>query len=372
VKRVGMVGGGQLARMTHQAAIGIGVELHVLAESEDAPAVVAGARLCPGDPGDLDALRRLAESSDVVTFDHEGVPTEHLEALVRAGHALHPAPDAKALAQDKLRARRTLAEAGFPGPPFAEVTSTEEAERFAQEHGWPVVLKAQRGGYDGRGVHVAGDASEAARALDACGGAAVAEAHVDIAVEVAALVARRPSGEAVAYPVVLTVQQDGMCRELLSPARVDADVAAKAQALALEIAARIGATGLLAVELFLTRDGDLLVNELALRPHNSGHWTIEGATTSQFEQHLRAVLDWPLGATTPTAPAVATVNFVGRGAADPADRLPEALAVPGAHVHLYGKAPRDGRKLGHVTALGDDADAALAVAREAAARLEGA
>jgi len=367
-----MVGGGQLARMTHQAAIALGVELRVLAESRAAPAVAAGARLCAGGAADLEALRRLAEASDVVTFDHERIPCAHLEALVRGGHVVHPRPEAKALAQDKLRARRTLAGLGFAVPAFARAATVAEVKGFAAEHGWPVVLKARHGGYDGRGVHVVADATEAALALAACDGSAVVEEHVDIATEVAALVARRPSGDLAAYPVVLTVQRDGMCRELLAPAPVDAGVAQRAQALACDVARSTGATGLLAVELFLAHDGTLLVNELALRPHNSGHWTIEGAATSQFEQHLRAVLDWPLGATTPSAPAVATVNVVGRGDADAAERLPDALAVAGAHVHLYGKAPRDGRKLGHVTALGDDAAGALAVAREAAARLEGA
>ena len=367
--RVGMVGGGQLARMTHRAAIDLGVELIVLDEDPAAPAVAAGASHRAGAPSDLEALRGLAEAADVVTFDHEQVPGGHLEALVRDGRAVHPSPEAKALAQDKLLARRTLERLGLPVPAFAEVQSAAEVEAFAERAGWPVVLKARTGGYDGRGVLVVHGAAGAATALAGWGGRAVAEAHVPIACELGVLVARRPSGGAVAYPPVQTVQRDGMCRWMLLPAPVPGDLSARAEALALDLAARIGATGLMAVELFVTTDGELVVNELALRPHNAGHWTIEGSVTSQFEQHLRAVLDWPLGSTASTAPAVATVNVVGRGTADPADGLPSALAVSGAHVHLYGKAPRDGRKLGHVTALGPDPGAALELAREAAERL---
>jgi len=367
-----MVGGGQLARMTQQAAIALGVELTVLAESADAPAVAAGARHCAGAADDPDALRGLAAATDVLTFDHELVPRTLLDDLVSRGHVLRPPPAAKALAQDKLHARTTLAGLAFPVPRFAAASAGDEIERFAAEAGWPVVVKAARGGYDGRGVHVVGSPGEAATALAACRGGAVVEELVPIATEIAVLVARRAGGERVAYPPVETVQHDGMLRELVVPARVDDHVAAEARRLALRVAEHARVEGLLAVELFLARDGRLLVNELALRPHNTGHWTIEGAATSQFEQHLRAVLDWPLGETGLTGPAVATVNVVGRGAHDPASALPRALVVPGAHVHLYGKAPRAGRKLGHVTALGPDPARALDIAREAAALLEAA
>jgi 5-(carboxyamino)imidazole ribonucleotide synthase len=367
-----MVGGGQLARMTQQAAIALGVELVVLAESADAPAVAAGARHRAGAADDLDALHGLAAATDVLTFDHEAVQPAMLEELAARGHVLRPPPAAKALAQDKLHARRTLAARDFPVPRFAPAATVADVEAFAARSGWPVVLKAVRGGYDGRGVHVAWSPAEAATALAACPDGAVAEEHVQIATEVAVLVARRAGGETVAYPVVETVQHDGMLRELVVPARVDAEVLEEARRLALRVAEHARAEGLLAVELFLARDGRLLVNELALRPHNTGHWTIEGAVTSQFEQHLRAVLDWPLGETGLRAPAVATVNVVGTGDRDPAAALPRALAVPGAHVHLYAKAPREGRKLGHVTALAADPDAALGTAREAAALLEAA
>jgi 5-(carboxyamino)imidazole ribonucleotide synthase len=369
--RVGMVGAGQLARMTQRAAIDLGVHLEVLAASADDPAVTAGAGYRIGSPDDLDALRGLAADVDVVTLDHELVPNEHLRALVEAGHRVAPDPAALAFGQDKQHARRELAALGFPVPAFTTVSSGAEVAAFADGEGggWPVVLKAARGGYDGRGVEVVVDAADADEVLRR-GGTWIAEAHVDIATELAVVVARRPSGEAATYPVVETVQRDGICVELVLPARVDTEVARRAEALATDIVAAIDGTGIVATELFVTGSGELLVNELALRPHNSGHVTIEGAVTSQFHQHLRAVLDWPLGATDAVAPAAVMVNLLGGPApTDLGARLPSALAIPGVAVHLYGKVSRPGRKIGHVTALGDDADEALERAREAASRL---
>ncbi len=368
---VAMVGAGQLARMTHQAAIPLGIELRVLAERADDPAVLAGATCRLGAAGSLDDVRAVAAGADALTFDHEAVPPEDLAVLTGEGVPLAPPAAAKRLAQDKLAGRRRLAELGFPVPAFAPVATVAEVEAFAAVHGWPLVLKAARGGYDGRGVLVVPDADAAAAALRELPGPVVVEPRLALERELAVLVARTAGGERVAYPVVETVQRDGMCREVLAPAPVAPPVAADAEALAVAIADAIGSTGVLAVELFLTADG-LSVNELALRPHNSGHFSIEGCGTSQFEQHLRAVLGWPLGRTELRAPAVATVNVVGPpDGSDPAARLAAALAVPGAHVHLYGKRPRPGRKLGHVTALADEPAAALAAARRAAAVLEG-
>ena len=361
-----MVGGGQLARMTQQAAIALAVELTVL-DAAGSPAAQAGAQLVEGRPDDPAALRALAEATDVITFDHELVPPAAMEQLAAEGRLVRPAPAAQRLAQDKLHARRTLADLGLPVPAFAPATSRADVDRFAAEHGWPVVLKARSGGYDGRGVAVVDDSATAAEALAAMRDDAVVEEHVAIARELAVLIARRPSGEMTVYPVVETRQEDAQLRELVVGASNP-----EAEALGVRIVEHADATGIVAVELFETADGSLLVNELALRPHNSGHWTIEGATTSQFEQHLRAVLDWPLGETDLRAPAVATVNVLGQEGGDPQAGLPAALAVPGAHVHLYGKRSRPGRKLGHVTALGEDAGTALATARRAVAALEGA
>jgi 5-(carboxyamino)imidazole ribonucleotide synthase len=368
---VAMVGAGQLARMTHQAAIPLGVTLRVLADAEGDSAVRSGASHLLGSHMELGDLRRLAEGADVVTFDHEGVPPDHLEALARDGVPLAPGPSAKRLAQDKLHARRRLAEAGFPVPPFAFALDDDDVTAFAAEHGWPLVAKPPRGGYDGRGVYFVDDAAAAAELLQRHPDGLVLEPRLAIERELAVLVARTAGGEHVTYPVVETVQQDGMCREIAAPAPVGDDLAAQAAGLARAIAEHGDVVGLVAVEFFVTREG-LLVNELALRPHNSGHYTIEGCDTSQFEQHLRAVLGWPLGATNLTAGAVATVNVIGPAdGSDPQERVPAALAIPGVHVHLYGKTARPGRKLGHVTVCGEDPEAVQRTARRAAAVLEG-
>lgn len=372
---VGMVGAGQLARMTHQAAVDLDVDLVVLAESPGDPAVRAGARAVIGSPNDADALLRLAAEVDVVTFDHEHVPTALARALESSHVAVRPSADALVMAQDKLRAREGFGAAGLPVPAFTALGADPAAEvsAFASAHGWPVVLKARRGGYDGKGVAVARGIDDLGAVLQRLAGAELlVEAHVDIAQEVAVVGARSPSGGWAAYPVVATLQHDGICHELFMPARLAPDVASAATSLARSVAERIDAVGIIAVELFLTRAGDLVVNEIALRPHNSGHATIEGAVTSQFHNHLRAVLDWPLGDTSLRAPAAAMANVLGPGdGSDPRARLREALAVPGASVHLYGKTAAAGRKLGHVTALGAGPDEALDAARRGARILMG-
>jgi len=374
---VAMVGAGQLARMTQQAAIALGVRLRVLAAGPGEPAVAAGAQCVLGDPADLECLRELAQGAEVLTLDHERVPPEHLHALERDGVALEPCAAAALFGQDKLHARRELSRRGFPVPEFAHARSREEVASFAAAHGWPLIAKAPRGGYDGRGVWTLAGPADAHELLTALPDGLLVEPELRIECELAVLLARSRSGECVCYEPVQTLQRDAMCREIIAPARVDARVAADARELATALAAEIDATGVLAVELFLT-DSGLRVNELALRPHNSGHYTIEGCATSQFEQHLRAVLGWPLGAPTLLAPAVVTVNVLGAAAqpavssrADPRSCLRRALGVPGAHVHLYGKEPRPGRKLGHVTVCAGELQGALHAARLAAALLEG-
>ena len=369
--RVGMVGGGQLARMTHAAAIDLGIELHVLASTPTDPAVLAGASHRIGDPDDLDALTAFAGEVDVVTLDHELVDASHLEALAAAGHAIRPHAAALLHAKDKLHARTRLGELGLPVPPFAAIDDIDQVGAFAADHGWPVVMKARRGGYDGRGVEVVHDQDQAAEVL-ARGGAWMVETHVDIDVEVAVLLARRPGGQHVAYPLVETVQRDGICVELIQPARVDDEIAAAAVALGTRVADAVDGVGIIAVELFVSGDGTLTINELALRPHNSGHATIEGSTTSQFHNHLRAVLDWPLGDTSMRTRVAALVNLLGPDGPDQiATRLPHALEVSAAQIHLYGKASRPGRKLGHITVLGNDIEAARDQAWTATRRLVG-
>jgi 5-(carboxyamino)imidazole ribonucleotide synthase len=304
------------------------------------------------------------------------VPGEHLRALVEEGHTVHPGPDALLHAQDKLVMRTRLAELGEPVPLFAAVAGAEDVLTFAADQGWPVVLKAVRGGYDGRGVWILDDAEQARSTVDellAAGTPLMVEQRVALRRELAVLLARSPFGQAAVWPVVETVQEQGICTEVLAPAPgLDPERAEEAGELALRIAAALGVVGLLAVELFETEDG-LVVNELAMRPHNSGHWTIEGSVTSQFEQHLRAVLDYPLGATTTTAPVTVMANVLG-GDPTPAMRIDERLhhtyaRFPDARVHLYGKAERPGRKIGHVTVRGDDLDEVRTRARLAADHL---
>ena len=371
---VGMVGAGQLARMTAQAAIPLGVRLRVLAADPADSAAEAAAEVVLGAPDDLAGLAALAKGADVVTFDHELVEPALLEALERDGAVVRPGSDVIAVVIDKRRQREALARLGAPQPPYQVVGDGTTIREFAAIHGWPLVLKAARGGYDGRGVWVVADEAEAAAVLAeaaARGVVLLAERMVALDCEIAVIVARRPSGEVAVYPAVQTVQRDGMLRELAYPAPVPPALAEEARDLARRIAEGLGVIGVLAVELFVS-DGALLVNELAARPHNSGHASIEGCVTSQFENHLRAVLDWPLGDPSPVAPAFALVNVVGPAdGSDPAARTVGALAVPGLHLHLYGKAAKPGRKLGHVTVVGDDVAQCLAAARRGAALLSG-
>jgi 5-(carboxyamino)imidazole ribonucleotide synthase len=358
---VGMVGGGQLARMTHQAAIALGQSLRVLAQTTQDGAALVAADVQYGEHTDLDALRTFAKGCDVVTFDHEHVPNEYVRTLAEEGVTLHPPAEALRYAQDKRLMRQRLTDLGAPVPAWAPVETSADLTAFGERVGWPVVLKAARGGYDGRGVWVveADAAAGLVAELLAAGTPLIVEEKVALRRELAVQVARSPFGQVAAYPVVETVQRDGICVEVLAPAPDLAEERAlDAQQLAIDLATQLGVVGLLAVELFET-DAGLVVNELAMRPHNSGHWTIEGARTSQFEQHLRAVLDYPMGDTALTAPVVVMANVLGgpEGGLSIDERLHHLFAAdPGAKVHLYGKQSRPGRKIGHVTVLGDDLD----------------
>jgi len=367
-----MVGGGQLARMTHQAAIALGQSLRVLAVSADDPAAQVSPDVVLGSHTDLDALRRVAAGADALTFDHEHVPTELLATLVAEGVSVLPGPEALVCAQDKLVMRRRLAGLGVPVPRFIEAAAVGDVDVFAAEVGSAMVVKTARGGYDGRGVVLAADVAAARAAvagyLDS-GAQVLVEEKVAMRRELAVLVARSPFGQGAAWPVVETVQREGICVTVLAPAPgLDEDLAAQAEQLGLRIAEELGVVGVLAVELFETAGGALMVNELAMRPHNSGHWTMNGSVTSQFEQHLRAVLDYPLGDTRALAPVTVMANVLG-AAQPPAMGMDERLhhlfgRIPDAHVHLYGKQERPGRKIGHVNVLGED----VGVVRERAQR----
>jgi 5-(carboxyamino)imidazole ribonucleotide synthase len=384
---VAVIGGGQLARMMAEPAAAMGIPLRLLAE---APGVSA-AQVVPdhrvGDHTDLDALLAVTDGAAVVTFDHEHVPGDQLRVLEAAGVAVRPGPDALVHAQDKAVMRARLCELDVPCPRNAVVATLDDVVAF----GFPCVLKTTRGGYDGKGVwFVDGPAGceDAFAAAAASGVALLAEERVDFRRELSALVARSPSGQAAAYPVVASTQRDGICHEVVAPAPdLDPDLAATAQGIALRLAGELDVTGVLAVELFETTDGRVLVNELAMRPHNTGHWTQDGAVTSQFENHLRAVLDLPLGSPAARDRWTVMVNILGapdgdagddgdEGSGGPVGRLydgyPHALARdPRLRVHLYGKELRPGRKVGHVNAYGDDLDDCLERARHAAAWFRG-
>lgn len=378
---VAVIGGGQLARMMAQAAVGLGVRLHLLAEGPDVSAAQVVPGSVVGDYRDLETLREAAEGCSVVTFDHEHVPTEHLHTLTDEGHACRPGPEALVHAQDKAVMRARLGHLGVPCPRNAVVDDLEAVERFAASlGGYPVVLKTTRGGYDGKGVWVVRSRDEVREVFSvaqASGVDILAEELVAFRRELSALVARSPSGQVAAYPVVESVQQDGICWEVVAPAPgLDPELAVEAQQVAMKVAAELGVTGILAVELFETEDGRVLVNELAMRPHNTGHWSMDGAVTGQFENHLRAVLDLPLGSPEARAPWTVMVNILGGDHGPLSENLyggyPHVFARdPRLKVHLYGKAVKPGRKVGHVTAYGDDLEEVRERALHAAAWFRG-
>ncbi len=374
-----VVGGGQLARMMQQAAVSLGVRLRLLAESPQDSAAQVVPDVAVGDYRDLHTLRSVTKDCAALTFDHEHVPTEHLQALVEDQVACRPGPQALVHAQDKAVMRARMHELGVPGPRHALVHDAAGVAAFADGvGGFPVVLKTTRGGYDGKGVWLVGSVEESRAAFEAAATADVAilaEEKVDFRRELAALVARSPSGQAAAYPVVESVQVGGVCAEVVAPAPgLSEALATRAQRIALQIAGALDVTGILAVEMFETHDGLVLVNELAMRPHNTGHWSMDGAVTGQFENHLRAVLDLPLGSPQAREPWTVMVNILGgQPEAGPLyDGFPHVFARdPGLKVHLYGKQVRPGRKVGHVTAYGDDLEEVRDRARHAAAWFRG-
>ncbi|MGP4002096.1 5-(carboxyamino)imidazole ribonucleotide synthase [Streptomyces sp. 8N706] len=382
---VGMVGGGQLARMTHEAGIPLGLKFKLLSDTPQDSAAQVVNEVVVGDYRDLETLRAFAQGCDVITFDHEHVPTEHLRALEAEGVPVRPGPDALVHAQDKGVMRARLTEIGVPCPRHRIVSDPDDVVRFASEglgggpgDGFPVVLKTVRGGYDGKGVWIVGSAEEAR--LPESGGAAfkagvpvLAEEKVDFVRELAANVVRSPHGQAVAYPVVESIQVDGVCDTVIAPAPgLPEELSVQAQQLALTVAKELGVVGHLAVELFETRDGRILVNELAMRPHNSGHWTQDGAVTSQFANHVRAVLDLPLGDPRPRAPWTVMANVLGGDYPDMYGAYLHCMARdPQLKIHMYGKDVKPGRKVGHVNTYGDELADVRERARHAADYLRG-
>ncbi|MET9498563.1 5-(carboxyamino)imidazole ribonucleotide synthase [Streptomyces sp. NPDC006552] len=374
---VGMVGGGQLARMTHEAGIPLGIRFKLLSDTPlDSAAQVVG-EVVVGDYRDLETLREFARGCDVITFDHEHVPTEHLRALEADGVPVRPGPHALLYAQDKGEMRAKLTALGVPCPRHRLVTDAADVAAFAAEgDGFPVILKTVRGGYDGKGVWFVRSEADAAEPFKA-GVPVLAEEKVDFVRELAANVVRSPHGQAVAYPVVESQQVDGVCDTVIAPAPgLDEALAGAAQELALRVAKELDVVGHLAVELFETRGPDgkpgILVNELAMRPHNSGHWTQDGAITSQFANHVRAVLDLPLGDPRPRAPWTVMCNVLGGDFPDMYSAYLHCMARdPQLKIHMYGKDVKPGRKVGHVNTYGDDLDEVLDRARHAAGYLKG-
>ena len=372
---IGIVGGGQLARMMHAASIGLGVNVRLLAEAPDSSAAQVVHDVTVGDYTDPATVRAFAADCDVVTFDHEHVPTGLLRELESDGVAVRPGPAALVHAQDKAIMRERLTALGAPCPISRVVPDAAALAAFGDEQGWPIVAKTSRGGYDGKGVWRLDSASDAGEPFTQLsdGVQIIGEEFVDFARELSALVVRSPSGQAAAYPISESVQRNGICVETITPApELDDDHAIAAQQLALEIAHELDVVGVLAVELMQRVDGSVVVNELAMRPHNTGHWTIDGAVTSQFENHLRAVLDLPLGDPSSTQAWTVMANVFG----GKVDDLPSALLHcfardPRLRVQLYGKQVRPGRKVGHVTTLGDDLVQTRDRARHAAAYLMG-
>jgi len=369
---VGVIGGGQLARMMTPPAINLGITLKVLAEAEGSSAALATTQV--GDYAQLDVVREFAKTVDVITFDHEHVPLAILEQLEADGVSVQPPSRALAFAQNKLKMRERLGALGLPMPDWAEIHDADSLDAFIETHGGVAILKTPIGGYDGKGVRVVSSAADAAdwlseEGIARVGGHLLAEEKVNFTRELAQLSARTPSGEFRAWPLVQTTQQNGVCAEVLAPApNASEETLEQAAAIARGVAEGLGVTGVMAVEMFETTDGRLLINELAMRPHNSGHFSIEGSVTSQFEQHIRAVLDLPLGSTLATGAHSVMVNLLGVD--DKNDFLPHYEAAQSAHpeakIHTYGKGARAGRKMGHVTVVSGNADWALAEARATA------
>ena len=371
---VGIIGGGQLARMCAAPAAELALTLSVFAESDDAAAALVVPHAPVGDYRDAEQVREWAHGCDVVTFDHEHVPADVLAALEADGVALHPRPSALRFAQDKLAMRQRLSDLDVPCPAWAPVSTSDELSAFGEQHGWPLVLKTPTGGYDGKGVMLVRTPDDAdAWFAQADGAPLLAEEAVAFEREIAVMIARSPSGQVAVWPVVETVQVDGICTEVLAPApELSDDAAERITSAAIRIAGELDVTGVMAVELFDLGGDEFVVNELAMRPHNSGHWSMDGSITGQFEQHLRAVLDLPLGDTRARAPWTVMGNVLGGEYEELYPTYKHLMARdPGLKIHLYGKGVRPGRKIGHVNVFGDDLVGLRARARHACDYLQG-
>jgi len=368
---LGIIGGGQLAKMLAQSASQFGCDIVILERKEGSPAASLAVETLIGDWDNPDSLLKLGALADVITLENEFVDADSLAALERSGHSLWPSSQTVRVVQDKLTQKRALADAGLPVPQFAPAPDKASVVAAAKKFGWPLLLKKRRNGYDGKGnftVRSAAEIDEAWMQLNGDANALYVEEFCAFTLELAMMITRSRDGETACYPVVETVQRDHICHLVKAPASIPTVTAARASDIARKAVETVGCVGAMGVEMFLARDGNILINELAPRVHNSGHYTIEGCVCSQFENHVRAVLGWPLGSPAMRAPAAVMVNLLGAGKGTGTPHgLAEALAIPGAHPHIYGKAfSAPGRKMGHVTALGQTLDEALATAQRAA------
>jgi 5-(carboxyamino)imidazole ribonucleotide synthase len=369
--RLGIIGGGQLARMTAIAALPLGCEVVVLEKNPFSPA----ARLSPdsivGDWSDPPTLMKFAEHCDVITLENEFVDASALAALEKAGHKVFPGAACIGVTQDKLTQKQALQNAGLAVSKFQAVNSPAEIISAAKDFGWPLLLKTRRNGYDGKGnftVRSEADAEAGWRTLGGGINALFVEAFWNFKMELAAIVTRARDGAAVVYPVVETIQRDHVCHVVKAPAEIAWDVDARATEMARRAVEAVGGVGSFGVEMFLSADGEIAINELAPRVHNSGHYTIEACGCSQFENHVRAVLGWPLGNPRMLSPTAVMVNLLGKEKAPGQPQgLANVLRMTGARVHIYGKMMSGvGRKMGHITVLANSLEEGLAVAQSAA------
>jgi 5-(carboxyamino)imidazole ribonucleotide synthase len=367
--RLGILGGGQLARMTGLAALSLGCEVRYFERTAVCPAAGLAPQLVVGDWADHEALAGFAAEVDVITIENEFIDAATLRWLEECGHQVFPTAASLALIQDKLIQKQTLVSAGLPVAGFRAVSSIEDVHAAARDLGWPLVLKTRRDGYDGKGNFTLNGADRVAAGWSKLGGRGLfVEAFWPIARELAVIVTSGRDGTMESYPVVETIQRDHICHAVEAPAAISPELAARATALARRAITVVGGIGSFGVELFLSEAGEIAINELAPRVHNSGHYTLEACACSQFENHVRAVLGWPLGSPRMTSPAAVMLNLLGAGETSGKPHgLSQALCIPDAHVHLYGKARSGaGRKMGHVTAVGATADTARAAATRAA------
>ena len=357
--KLGIIGGGQLARMTTIAAQQLGCDVVVLEKNRLSPAATFASHSIIGDWNTADALLQLASQVDVITLENEFVDASLLAGLEQAGHAVFPTSRTMALVQDKLIQKQALQAAGLAVPKFRVANHTQDVIDAIADLGLPIMLKARHNAYDGKGNATIGSLADVDPAWNRLGGnngnPLYIEEFCEFRTELAVIITRGKDGETAVYSVVETVQENHICHLVRAPALVSPAIADRAAEVAQLTIEAVDAVGSFGVEMFLTHHGEIVVNELAPRVHNSGHYTIEACECSQFENHVRAVLGLPLGSTRMVAPAAAMVNLLGtHHGAGRATGLTQALAVPGAHLHLYGKAMSGaGRKMGHVTALGE-------------------